>query len=373
MLSTACAFFRRPPAVLELLLALLLLLLVLRLDVGGLRSAPIQQAAVCAASPPERPGGRFLLVLVSDCGDGGGGGGGPALLAAKPWLSDPSRAYSVVLQDWSAAGACSALAQDVDLVVHMPGRYKYDGLYELLLVRRPSLLARHDYFGLFDDDVDFPGGTDAINALFRAAAAGRYLMTQASLSARSAASHPVLRHTASTLAAGAIGRRVSFIEVMMPVMSREALRAFLPLFRGQTHAWGLDSVWSWSAPRLFPDDVVGEVGCGGGGGTLAVLDAVQADHLRPVSGNNTVYRRIGGMEVAWAEMWAALQDRLGVSREEAEQWKRNATRGIHPPPQLLYAPLDGGARVSAVAGNGPFDHGRHGGRHRHRLSRPRPP
>jgi hypothetical protein len=64
-----------------------------------------------------------------------------------------------------------------------------------------------------------------------------------------------------------IVRRVSFVEVMTPVFSADALFDLAPMFSNSRSTYGID--WAWAALLRDRD-------------AIHVVDAVRVDQLRPV-------------------------------------------------------------------------------------------
>ena len=97
-------------------------------------------------------------------------------------------------------------------------------------------------------------------------------------------------------------RKVSAVEIMMPVFSRRALGWVAPTLGQSISGFGLDLVWGQLVAR--------------NGGRIAVLDSVAATHARPVDqadGSYYRYLRRNGIN-AKAELWSLLK-RYGANRD----------------------------------------------------------
>jgi hypothetical protein len=78
-------------------------------------------------------------------------------------------------------------------------------------------------------------------------------------------------------------RRVSFVEVMAPCFSREALAALLPTFGMTRSTWGNDLAWAGAIDGRHP---------------ICVVDAIGMDHTRTGDGRPTAfYRKLAEMGV----------------------------------------------------------------------------
>lgn len=269
------------------------------LDAGRCLREPSASRGMCAP-----PGRRFLVVVPSECDDN-------QTLWLKPQVMDPGRKFDLVVMDWSPAGDCAwRLRGAADQIVHLPMHFKYHGLYRILAERHPQLLSSYDRFAFIDDDITYHTGAQGVLDVFLAATAWDLWMAQGSLSNASWVAHPVLSHNESV--PGSNARLTAWVEVMTPVMSREALLQFLPRFKGQTHAWGLDSVWSHAAVAANK--------------SLGVVDSVQIDHRAKVYlGVTKVYQRVGGIQQAWKDMIAVATRELHFTEEQLMAW-RNRVR-----------------------------------------------
>jgi hypothetical protein len=136
---------------------------------------------------------------------------------------------------------------------------KWSGLWQLLTAW--DGWRAYDYIWMPDDDIAASQAT--INRLFAIAAAAGLDLFAPALDARS-----YYAHFDTVANPRFFGRRVGFVEIMMPGFSRGALERLLPTI-GESETgwgWGLDSVW----PKLL------------GYRNVGIVDAVAVTHTRPV-------------------------------------------------------------------------------------------
>jgi hypothetical protein len=177
------------------------------------------------------------------------------------WLTGRLRSWDLIVNHYDGAFRRS-IPCDVELHQEgvLPGT-KFTAMHGLL-ERWPDLLARYDFVLLLDDDVVIPG--QGLERLFHMAADNGLDLAQASLSSDSHSFFEVFRHRG-----GAALRPVRGVEIMMPLLSRRALRLAGPLFGETISGWGLD----YALAEIVARDL---------GGRVAVVDDVVAQHTRPV-------------------------------------------------------------------------------------------
>ena len=268
-----------------------------------------------------QPTRRRHVVVVSV----GGCAGGLLPVFVDAYLRSPTRTYSTVVVDWTEAGRPGCDASAADVSVRLPGAFKYDSLYTLFTALHPELVSQHDYFALCDEDMGFRSPTD-VDRLLHFASAGGFAIAQASLSRSSVYSHSVVLHVPEVVKRGAVGRRTQYVEIAMPVFSRDELLRWLPLFRGTNTGWCLDVTWSLAALR---NDTT----------RFAVFDAVQVDHTRPMSSDGPLYRRVGGLQRAVDDLYACVAATEGVPHySDVKPLVDGVRKGFDPPLSLVYLP-----------------------------------
>jgi len=163
------------------------------------------------------------------------------------------------------------------------GRYANDGEYyqqqtgmkypttARILHEHPELIERYTHFWLPDEDLTTD--TASINRLFDYARAYQLALSQPAQDHNSHKTWPLLLHDPRYEL-----RFTRFIEVMAPLFDRAALRVCLPTFTDSQSGFGLD--WTW--PSLLQAR---------GKRAIAVIDAVQICHSRPVGGGD-LYKKI---------------------------------------------------------------------------------
>ena len=180
---------------------------------------------------------------------------GPNSIHPRIVTEDRDRNWDCIVNWWGSepdpAGA--------DLLVS-GGLNKADGFHELAMQGRVPW-RDYRYILLLDDDVLFSPGD--VSRLFRICEEHRTYLVQPALKWGTYASHAVtLRNPLCIL------RAVSFVEIMAPVFSREALGDLLDTFTLTRSTWGID--WAWSS-RLA------------GQGRIHVVDDVSIEHTKPVN------------------------------------------------------------------------------------------
>lgn len=134
----------------------------------------------------------------------------------------------------------------------------------------PDVLLGYEAVLFLDDDVII--SQQQIEALFEAQSRHQLDLLQASLSAESECYFPVLKQPE----AGKGLRRLSGIEVMMPVVSQRALREFSWIFSESISGWGVDTLLSVEVRKRF-------------GNTIGLLSDVVAIHTRPTDTSNNMF------------------------------------------------------------------------------------
>ncbi|GAA5063159.1 hypothetical protein GCM10023318_47510 [Nocardia callitridis] len=170
---------------------------------------------------------------------------------------------------------------------------------------------QYDYIWLPDDDVD--ADTATINLMFDYCAEYQLSLAQPALSADSHIVHPVTKvDPRYTL------RYTSFVETIVPCLSRQFLRRTLPEFSETQSGWGMDFVWT-----AMLDE-----------GETAIIDAITVRHTRP-QGAGSLYEAV--RETGVQDLGKECEDylaRKGVTRQPA--WvHRGIPAGFPEPPSLV--------------------------------------
>lgn len=126
----------------------------------------------------------------------------------------------------------------------------------------PEVIDQYDYFWFPDDDIVTT--TADINRLFELFAASPFVLAQPALTLNSFYSWRIL------LQKGKGYRRVSHVEVMCPIMTRDTVKKLLRTFKENQSSWGYDLAWTELLNRK----------------NIGVLDQVAVWHSKPVGGRS---------------------------------------------------------------------------------------
>ena len=221
------------------------------------------------------------------------------------WLGGADRSWDLFVS-WYGDAAYSPVADE--RVAAAKGG-KWNVLCEQFAAF-PELLGAYDYFWIPDDDIQTDSAT--IDGLFRIAAAEGLPLCQPSLTPDSYFSYV---HTVQSPSFRL--RYTTFVEIMAPCMSRQALLRVIPHARQSTTGFGLNRIWA-----LLEDD---------NRHRAAIIDAVAVRHTRPIGKFLAARARAGGIEPK-AE-GEAVDRRFGISGKRREPYcyggiaRRGAYRG----------------------------------------------
>jgi len=138
---------------------------------------------------------------------------------------------------------------------------KWDGIYAFFQ-DHPELLEAYDYFWLVDDDIE--ASASQVDSLFRYVAEQAFEIAQPALTPDSFYSHRLTMQCP-----GFSHRQTNFVELMLPVLSRNVLNQVYPLFKATRSGRGIDWVWYRFASR--PHE------------SVAIIDAIAMPHRRPLN------------------------------------------------------------------------------------------
>ncbi len=198
---------------------------------------------------------RFLLFIQ----------GGRAF--ANPY-KDPARRFDVLLNDYTAPPVPDGsdpheAGYDADFDAIAVQRGTKTTAIRKLLRDAPELLLGYDHVLFLDDDVRLSGAD--IERLFATVTAHGLDLAQASLTAGSACAFAVLKQPQ----AGAGLTPLTSVEIMMPVLSRRALRDCGWVFGEGISGWAVDFLLGAAVRARF-------------GNTVALVGHVVAAHERPI-------------------------------------------------------------------------------------------
>jgi hypothetical protein len=186
------------------------------------------------------------------------------------WLSRADRPWDLVVNHYDPRHL-GRIPCDVEFrqAGHRPGT-KFTS-FDTFLREWPEIAARYDFVMLLDDDVLLTE-IDVTN-LFGIVERHALDLAQPALTPSSFALHDLFYRKGEGL------RYVDGVEIMMPVLSRRALRAGGPLFGETISGWGLDTA-------------LGKLVTGYLEGRAAVVDDVVVQHTKPVDMREGAYYRM---------------------------------------------------------------------------------
>lgn len=208
---------------------------------------------------------------------------GPGALF-QGWGEARERSWDLMVNYYDARGFRPGLGE---YVLFQKGT-KFTAM-RLLMERFGEILASYDHVLFLDDDIATTAAD--LDSLFAACRGHGLDLAQMALTECSACNWGHLFRQP----AGAGPRRVSAVEIMMPVLSRRALGWIAPTLGQSVSGFGLDLVWG---------KIVTERG-----GSIAVLDDITATHARPVNQSGGAfyrYLRRHGIN-AKAELWSLVK------------------------------------------------------------------
>jgi hypothetical protein len=188
------------------------------------------------------------------------------------WLVDvdETRLFDVAVNDWAGGGLRNGeeywFQQDIE---------KLDAAKQLM----GEQLLDYKAVAFFEDDEVL--STADINRLFETGVALGLSLWQPSVSSDSFYSWAVTLHQDTLV------RKTTFVEMMCPFFSREALRVCLPHFGENLSAWGLDT-------HVFPGLLNYE--------GMAIIDAVQVKHIRPCTMGDRILKNGKTPRQEWQEI-----------------------------------------------------------------------
>lgn len=202
--------------------------------------------------------------------------------------------------------------------IHHSKGGKWDGLFTFFR-QFPEVIDAYDYFWLPDDDIS--ATTEDLNRLFEIGTANNFQLYQPALDEYSYYSHLVcLQHPSFTF------RYTNFVEIMVPVVSREVLKRTLAMLENTRSGFGIDFVWPKIAAEISGSPFKG----------TAIIDSVSVRHTRPVGGSlHKFISEVGGK--------SAL-DEMNTSLSHVGGAKKSAIHGVAVPRIRITSGVDKAGR-----------------------------
>lgn len=195
-------------------------------------------------------------------------------------FTDPSRTFDLAVNDWTGEGKFSKAAMQAEY------RFAETGHKWPTIARILPKLPPYRHYAFIDEDID--GSVAIWNNLFRTGDLFGLHLYQGALTPRSHFSHEFAR-----VQAGSYLRPTTFVEIMAPFFSHEALTRCAPTFTLSELGWGLEYLWN---------DILRSQG-------MAIIDAFPITHIRPVQSNRWKNQRGETAEQECARMLEEWQNR----------------------------------------------------------------
>lgn len=171
-------------------------------------------------------------------------------------FANPARLFDLVVNDWTGEGRFSAAARHAEFTFAEKG-HKWPCIASLL-----PKLPEYRYYAFIDEDIDV--SVETLNSLFRTGELFGLSLYQPALTPRSHYSHEFSRVNPDSYV-----RATTFVEIMAPFLSRDALLKCLPTFTLSELGWGLEYLWN---EILRSKD-------------MAIVDRFPVTHIRPIQSN----------------------------------------------------------------------------------------
>ena len=185
------------------------------------------------------------------------------------WLTNSEKPWDLLVNFYDESfDRCMPL----DVRIHQSLGTKFSGIHRLI-ESQSDFLDPYDYVFLLDDDIRVSEA--AITQLFMTVDALGLDLAQPSLLEGSYGTWDLLFQRQ-----GSIGRFVNAVEIMMPILSRRALRQGRYLFGRTVSGWGLDFALGQEVRRCYGERSVG------------VIDAIGFSHERPIDPKGGAYYRM---------------------------------------------------------------------------------
>jgi hypothetical protein len=168
-------------------------------------------------------------------------------------FASTSRLFDLVVNDWTGDGRFSTAAQQAEFRFAEKG-HKWPCLDRLL-----PKLPEYRFYAFIDEDID--ASVETLNRLFQVGELFDLSLYQPALTSRSHSNHEF-----ALVAPNSYVRPTTFVEIMVPFFSHEALMKCLPTFALSELGWGLEYLWN---------EILRSKG-------MAIIDRLPVTHIRPV-------------------------------------------------------------------------------------------
>ena len=195
-------------------------------------------------------------------------------------FANPARLFDLAVNDWTGSGKFSKTADVAEHKFAETG-HKWPTIAKLL-----PRMPQYRFYAFIDEDIDV--SVDALNNLFKTGDLFGLQIFQGALTPRSHYSHEFAR-----VQPGSYLRPTTFVEIMAPFFSHEALTRCLPTFSMSELGWGLEYLWN---------DILRSQG-------MAIVDRFPITHIRPVQSNKWKNQRGETAEQECARLLAEWQAR----------------------------------------------------------------
>jgi hypothetical protein len=188
------------------------------------------------------------------------------------------RLFDLAVNDWTGDGRFSKAARQAEYTFAEKG-HKWPCVARVL-----DRLPAYRFYAFIDEDVD--ASVDTLNRLFQTGEVLGLNLYQPALTPRSHYSHEFSRVNPESYV-----RATTFVEIMAPFLSHDALAQVRPTFTLSELGWGLEYLWN---------DILRSQG-------MAIVDRFPVTHVRPVQSNKWKNQRGETAEQECARMLAEWQ------------------------------------------------------------------
>jgi len=188
-------------------------------------------------------------------------------------FANPARLFDLAVNDWTGSNKFSKMAQAAEYKFAEQG-HKWPAIAKIL-----PRLPRYKVYAFLDEDIDVT--VEALNSLFLTGELFGLQIYQGALTPRSHLSHDFTR-----VMEGSYLRPSTFIEIMAPIFSQDALDKCAHTFTLSELGWGLEYLWN---------DILRSQG-------MAIVDRFPITHIRPVQSNRWKNQRGESAEQECARM-----------------------------------------------------------------------